>query len=105
MSLIERVNWSGLDLQVTHQQRNRSAHSPVISLFRWWAIPITVTFSANVPCHPFYPINASMCRYVHHGEDHVINGARAEALGGEPRQLLRQGGEGRRRNETPDYIP
>ena len=37
MSLIERVDWSGLDLLVTHQQRNRSAHSPVISLFRWWA--------------------------------------------------------------------
>ena len=37
MSLIEHVNWSGLDLLVTHQQRNRSAHSPVISLFRWWA--------------------------------------------------------------------
>src|ERR1019366_4196669 len=37
MALIDHVNWSGLDLLVTHQQRNRSAHSPVISLFRWWA--------------------------------------------------------------------
>lgn len=37
MALIDRVNWSSLDSLVTHQQRNRSAHSPVISLFRWWA--------------------------------------------------------------------
>jgi putative DNA methylase len=37
MALIDRVNWSGLDMQVTHQQRNRSAHAPVISLYRWWA--------------------------------------------------------------------
>jgi putative DNA methylase len=37
MSLIDHVNWNNLDLLVTDQQRNRSAHSPVISLFRWWA--------------------------------------------------------------------
>jgi putative DNA methylase len=37
MALIDHVNWSGLDLLVTQQQRNRSAHAPVISLFRWWA--------------------------------------------------------------------
>src|ERR1700748_2792362 len=37
MSLIDHVNWKDLDLLVTDQQRNRSAHSPVISLFRWWA--------------------------------------------------------------------
>jgi putative DNA methylase len=37
MALIDHVNWAGLDVLVTHQQRNRSAHSPVISLFRWWA--------------------------------------------------------------------
>ena len=42
MALIDHVNWSGLDLLVTHQQRNRSAHSPVISLFRWWAISKTL---------------------------------------------------------------
>src|SRR5258707_6874972 len=37
MALIDHVNWSKLDAVVTRQQRNRSAHSPVISLFRWWA--------------------------------------------------------------------
>lgn len=37
MALIDHVNWRGLDLLVTKQQRNRSAHAPVISLFRWWA--------------------------------------------------------------------
>src|ERR1700687_37962 len=37
MALIDHVNWAGLDTLVTDQQRNRSAHSPVISLFRWWA--------------------------------------------------------------------
>ncbi len=37
MALIDHVNWRGLDLLVTQQQRNRSAHAPVISLFRWWA--------------------------------------------------------------------
>lgn len=37
MALIEHVNWSALDKLVTHQQRNRSAYSPAISLFRWWA--------------------------------------------------------------------
>ena len=37
MAIIEHVNWSSLDAMVTHQQRNRSAHVPVISLFRWWA--------------------------------------------------------------------
>lgn len=37
MALIDHVNWAGLDVLVTDQQRNRSAHSPVISLFRWWA--------------------------------------------------------------------
>ena len=37
MALIDHVNWAGLDVLVTNQQRNRSAHSPVISLFRWWA--------------------------------------------------------------------
>jgi putative DNA methylase len=37
MAILDHVNWSGLDTLVTNQQRNRSAHSPVISLFRWWA--------------------------------------------------------------------
>jgi predicted RNA-binding Zn-ribbon protein involved in translation (DUF1610 family) len=37
MALIDHVNWSELDALVTRQQRNRSAHTPVISLFRWWA--------------------------------------------------------------------
>src|SRR5258708_39282139 len=37
MALIDHVNWSKLDAVVTRQQRNRSAHAPVISLFRWWA--------------------------------------------------------------------
>lgn len=37
MAIIQHVDWSSLDSLVTHQQRNRSAHSPVISLFRWWA--------------------------------------------------------------------
>jgi 16S rRNA G966 N2-methylase RsmD len=37
MALIDHVNWNELDALVTRQQRNRSAHAPVISLFRWWA--------------------------------------------------------------------
>ncbi len=37
MAVIDHVDWGGLDVLVTRQQRNRSAHSPVISLFRWWA--------------------------------------------------------------------
>lgn len=37
MPLIDRVNWDGLDKEVIRQQRNRSAHAPVISLYRWWA--------------------------------------------------------------------
>src|SRR6202167_77585 len=37
MAVIDHVDWGALDLLLAHQQRNRSAHSPVISLFRWWA--------------------------------------------------------------------
>lgn len=37
MAIIDHVRWGALDRLVVAQQRNRSAHSPVISLFRWWA--------------------------------------------------------------------
>lgn len=37
MALLHRVNWKGLDRLVIRQQRNRSAHAPAISLYRWWA--------------------------------------------------------------------
>lgn len=37
MPLIDRVNWNRLDRHVIRQQRNRSAHAPAISLYRWWA--------------------------------------------------------------------
>jgi putative DNA methylase len=37
MALIDNINWRGLDRLVLRQQRNRAAHAPVISLFRWWA--------------------------------------------------------------------
>lgn len=37
MALLHRVNWNGLDRLVVRQQRNRSAHAPAISLYRWWA--------------------------------------------------------------------
>lgn len=37
MALVDRVDWRSLDRQVVCQQRNRSAHSPVISFYRWWA--------------------------------------------------------------------
>lgn len=37
MALLHRVNWNGLDRLVIRQQRNRSAHAPAISLYRWWA--------------------------------------------------------------------
>ena len=37
MALIDYVNWKKLDRLVLDQQRNRSAHAPVISFFRWWA--------------------------------------------------------------------
>src|ERR1700692_3741428 len=37
MALIDHVNWKELDRLVLDQQRNRSAHAPVISLFLCWA--------------------------------------------------------------------
>jgi len=37
MALMDRVDWRGLERLVVRQQRNRSAHAPVISLYRWWA--------------------------------------------------------------------
>jgi putative DNA methylase len=37
MALVDHIDWSDLDILVAAQQRNRSAHAPVISLFRWWA--------------------------------------------------------------------
>ena len=37
MPLISHVNWRGLDRLVINQQKNRSAHVPVISFYRWWA--------------------------------------------------------------------
>lgn len=37
MAVLEHVKWKRLDRMVLDQQRNRSAHTPVISLFRWWA--------------------------------------------------------------------
>ena len=37
MAVIDHVNWGDLDRLVQLQQRNREAHAPVVSLFRWWA--------------------------------------------------------------------
>lgn len=37
MALVDHVDWHSLDNLVAEQQRNRAAHTPVISLFRWWA--------------------------------------------------------------------
>jgi putative DNA methylase len=37
MAVLEHVKWKKLDRMVVDQQRNRPAHTPVISLFRWWA--------------------------------------------------------------------
>jgi putative DNA methylase len=37
MAIIDKINWPILDSLVGIQQRNRETHSPVISLFRWWA--------------------------------------------------------------------
>jgi adenine-specific DNA methylase len=37
MALIDHVSWRSLDRLVISQQKNRSAHAPVISLYRWWA--------------------------------------------------------------------
>jgi putative DNA methylase len=37
MSIVNRVNWNSLSRLVIRQQRNRSAHTPAISLYRWWA--------------------------------------------------------------------
>src|SRR5436305_1585907 len=37
MAIIDRSNWPTLDSLVKVQQRNRETHSPVISLYRWWA--------------------------------------------------------------------
>jgi hypothetical protein len=45
--------------------------------------------------HPFSKCSLSPLLFdqVRHGEDHAKNGASAAVLGGEPRRLLRQGGE------------
>lgn len=37
MALVDHINWARLDSQVVQQQRNRSAHVPAISFYRWWA--------------------------------------------------------------------
>jgi putative DNA methylase len=37
MAIVDHVNWRELDRLVEAHQRNREAHTPVISLFRWWA--------------------------------------------------------------------
>jgi len=37
MALVDHINWARLDRQVVQQQRNRSAHVPAISFYRWWA--------------------------------------------------------------------
>lgn len=35
--LLERVDWGSLERIVRSQQRNREKHTPVVSLYRWWA--------------------------------------------------------------------
>jgi len=37
MAIIDKINWPMLDSVVQVQQRNRETHSPVVSLYRWWA--------------------------------------------------------------------
>jgi adenine-specific DNA methylase len=37
MAIIDKINWPILESLVKVQQRNRETHSPVISLYRWWA--------------------------------------------------------------------
>src|ERR1700683_4870011 len=37
MAIIDHINWHELDRVVATQQRNRETHSPVVSLYRWWA--------------------------------------------------------------------
>ncbi|MCI0376886.1 MAG: hypothetical protein L0215_04725 [Gemmataceae bacterium] len=37
MAIINKIDWPVLDSLVTAQQHNREAHSPVVSLYRWWA--------------------------------------------------------------------
>lgn len=36
-ALVADVAWSDVEARVRAQQRNREAHTPTISLFRWWA--------------------------------------------------------------------
>jgi SAM-dependent methyltransferase len=36
-NLLEKIDWETLDIEVSHQQRNREVHAPAISLYRWWA--------------------------------------------------------------------
>jgi putative DNA methylase len=36
-SLLAGLDWEALDERVRSQQRNREAHTPAISTFRWWA--------------------------------------------------------------------
>jgi len=35
--LVERVDWDALGQTVRTQQRNREIHTPLVSLYRWWA--------------------------------------------------------------------
>jgi adenine-specific DNA methylase len=37
MAIVDRINWQILDSLVEVQQRNRETHTPMISLYRWWA--------------------------------------------------------------------
>jgi hypothetical protein len=37
MAIVDRIDWERLDRLVENHQRNREVHTPVISLFRWWA--------------------------------------------------------------------
>ncbi|MCW2979927.1 MAG: Adenine-specific methylase containing a Zn-ribbon-like protein [Solirubrobacterales bacterium] len=36
-SILQRIDWPALDLDVARQQRNREVYAPAVSLFRWWA--------------------------------------------------------------------
>lgn len=36
-SVIDKVPWAEVDERIGVQRTNREAHSPAISVFRWWA--------------------------------------------------------------------
>ena len=35
--VLSRIDWESVEKTVFHEQRNREKHTPVVSVYRWWA--------------------------------------------------------------------